>query len=95
MSGVGEAPQQINRVMEYLKKLSQAEGGLTLIVFVHGWKHNARADDDNVREFRQALEAAAFMEQAAMEKASVARHRIVGIYVSWRGLSVAWGQSRT
>jgi len=56
--------------------------GLSLFLFVHGWKHNASTDDDNVKAFRQTLHSAALVEQA-----SQLHHRVIGIYVAWRGLS--------
>lgn len=57
--------------------------GVSLIVFVHGWKHNARHDDENVRSFRALLQST-----AALEAARNTGHRVVGVYVGWRGLSV-------
>ena len=34
---------------------SDPHKGVFTIVFVHGWKHNARADDGNVESFRKLL----------------------------------------
>jgi hypothetical protein len=51
-------------------------------VFVHGWKHNAAPGDRNLRDFRKLLDAAALVEEA-----SGSNYRVVGLYVSWRGLS--------
>jgi hypothetical protein len=50
-----------------------------VVVFVHGWHHNAAAGDDNVQAFHRAL-------------ASVRRWRpqadVRGIYIGWRGASL-------
>ena len=35
---------------------TQPNKGVLAIVFVHGWKHNASAQDENVRSFRKLLE---------------------------------------
>ena len=57
--------------------------GISIVVFVHGWKHNAKYDDSNVQAFRALLQST-----AALEEARGSRYRVVGIYVGWRGLSV-------
>jgi hypothetical protein len=59
--------------------------GISLFLFVHGWQHNASTDDDNVKAFREALSAAALIERASQK-----HHRVIGIYVAWRGLSSTW-----
>jgi len=80
--GVGVAWQQIDHVMKQLRELGSTHKGISLFVFVHGWKHNAAPDDDNVIGFRSMLHSASLVEQS-----SQIPHRVVGIFVSWRGLS--------
>ena len=55
-----------------------------IVVFAHGWKHNADPDDDNVKEFNKLLERLDVHEHA------IAKHprKVVGIYLAWRGASV-------
>lgn len=56
-----------------------ARDGALVVVFVHGWQHNADPTDDNVRSFRKAL--------AALSESKVGGdRRIHGVYVGWRGL---------
>jgi hypothetical protein len=69
--------------MVQLRELARANEGISLFVYVHGWKHNAESEDDDVNGFREALDAASLVE-----KGTQVPHRVVGIYVSWRGLSV-------
>lgn len=76
------AAYQINLAMERLSELMHTYEGVSVVVFVHGWNHNAKADDENVRTFRQLLNSA-----AALEEVYNSRHRVVGIYVGWRGLA--------
>jgi hypothetical protein len=52
----------------------------SVIVFVHGWKHNAQSTDSNVRWFRAMLARLAIVEA----KSSCPRH-VIGLYVGWRG----------
>lgn len=74
--------QQLNNV----KSLIRLRGGAQLkagkphvvFLFVHGWKHNASPDDDNVRAFREALQQYSNINADA---------RVTGVYVGWRGLS--------
>lgn len=66
-------------------KYRAAGRGISLVVYVHGWHHNAHANDGNVRSFRKLLGDVALAEgQAGTER------RVVGIYVGWRGDSITW-----
>ncbi|HVM59559.1 MAG TPA: hypothetical protein VMV72_01730 [Verrucomicrobiae bacterium] len=57
---------------------AHSPSGLTIVVFVHGWKSNADYDDPNVKLFRGVLS----------ELSSNLNPRAVfGVYASWRGLS--------
>lgn len=78
--------QQIDRLMKRLRTLLDDGKDLSIVVFVHGWKHNAQADDANVQEFRALLEAAGAEERDRTRPGGTAR-RVVGIYVAWRGRS--------
>jgi len=60
----------------------QPERGVLTVVFVHGWKHNASAEDENVASFRKLLPKVAKMTPT---------RRVIGVYVGWRGLSIDWG----
>jgi pimeloyl-ACP methyl ester carboxylesterase len=72
----------INRFIE-----EDARTNLLMVVFVHGWKHNASFDDDNAKMFRTNLTELAEMERRLNPRP----RRIAGVYVGWRGLSnKAW-----
>lgn len=68
--------------------------GLSIVVFVHGWHHNADARDNNVTEFRRLLRdlAAAEVEihksDDVKNRMSDKPRRMVGIYLGWRGESI-------
>jgi len=51
-----------------------------VVVFVHGWFHNAGADDTNVQRFKCALNSLQSINGHPAEQ-------VVGIYVGWRGES--------
>ena len=85
---------QINNVIKALDRAS-ADQPIVLLVFIHGWKHDARADDANVRSFRHLLEEAAVIERNRLEferqaggRPVTGARRVVGLYIGWRGQSV-------
>lgn len=61
---------------------------LLIVVFAHGWKHNASVCDSNVCCFRESLKQLHRLEQRASAAAKRAPRRVVGIYLGWRGLSL-------
>jgi hypothetical protein len=58
--------------------------GIILVAFVHGWKHNAAPNDENVQSFQQLLAMLA-RHEATLPEAE--RHPVVGIYLGWPGLA--------
>ena len=57
----------------------KADPKLFVMVFVHGWKHNADVCDANVICFQDMLKV--------MSRKLGPNYLVFGIYVSWRGLS--------
>ena len=57
-----------------------------LVAFVHGWKHDARSDDDNLSAFRVLLKETVDYERAAAAPGAKPRP-VLGVFVGWRGLS--------
>ena len=82
----GRAFCHIDALMAGLESLAKT-GGLSIVVYVHGWKHNAQAADPDVERFRQLL-ADAYLVEEAKAKEGGKQHRVVGVYVSWRGKSI-------
>ncbi len=78
-----DAAFQINFATRELAQTLK-DRGVSLVVYVHGWQHNARHDDANVASFRSLL-----AQTAAVEAAQRDPYRVVGLYVSWRGASSA------
>ncbi len=58
---------------------------LVVVVFAHGWNHNASVNDSNVREFREILARLADLERLAATKKCLPERQIVGVYMAWRG----------
>jgi len=67
------------------------KNGLSLVLFIHGWHHNADAKDENVTQFRLLLRDLAIFErgrQLSERGAEGSGPRVVGFYVGWRGESI-------
>lgn len=78
---------------------SRGRGGLALVVYIHGWKHNASPNDKNVQDFRRMLAGFPQTGQRALsddvQRALPYQYRldggkteartVVGIYIGWRG----------
>jgi pimeloyl-ACP methyl ester carboxylesterase len=81
---------QMDGVTQRLEALSP-DGAATgedviLVVFVHGWQHDARSDDDNLIAFRALLSKTVDYEKAHASS-GVAPRPVLGVFVGWRGLS--------
>jgi hypothetical protein len=69
-------------------------GGATVVVFIHGWHHDAGAADSNLADFAAALrDLKTEIEQPVYRAARKALfgHEdsdVVGIYIGWRGRSL-------
>ncbi|WKJ92333.1 hypothetical protein QZJ86_09375 [Methylomonas montana] len=50
-----------------------------VVIYAHGWHHNARDSDNNVRRFKESLRDIKRRNQ---------QHRVVGVYLGWRGETV-------
>src|SRR5262245_20039782 len=74
----------VDRIAEEDKKQ-----GLIIVVFAHGWKHNASWEDDNVASFRGVLTDLQDVENKSCTETESSRppRKVVGLYVGWRGLS--------
>jgi hypothetical protein len=77
---------QLHALEAELAKVEQANP--VIVTFVHGWRHNARSDDDNLLSFCTLLNDTA-RELKAGGGADALRP-VIGVYVGWRGQSFRW-----
>ena len=83
-SDVKLAISQLDALNEHL-----AEGNNFVIVFVHGWRHDARIGDDNVADLRlYAAHLARFIQQRCPLEPTYCDMKVTAIYVGWRGARV-------
>lgn len=82
-------PAQLDRAEKLV--LEEAGGvngpGAVVVVFVHGWRHNASVCDENVVCFREVLTGLDNLERLQAAASGYEPRRIVGIYLGWRGLT--------
>jgi hypothetical protein len=60
---------------------------LLIVVFVHGWKHNASGKDQNVLMFHKVLNEIGKLDVVLSKNQHHPPARVVGVFVGWRGLS--------
>ena len=64
-------------------------GSNFVIVFIHGWRHDARIGDGNVADLRlYAAHAARFIAQRCPVEPRFCDMKVTAIYVGWRGARV-------
>jgi hypothetical protein len=81
---------QMDAVAKRLEALGPEDASqgqdVILVTFVHGWKHDARSDDDNLSAFRVLLNQTVDYEKSATAPGAKPRP-VLGVFVGWRGLS--------
>lgn len=91
MPPYGSASGQIEAVLAALKAATGDDEGVNLVVYVHGWKHNAASNDTDVLKFRRILSGVRAQELAHGSGKSFKPRKVIGVYVGWRGKSLTLG----
>lgn len=77
--------EQLDKVSDAIEQMRESGKDAIVLAFVHGWKHDARSNDDDLSAFRIVLERTAQHERLCAG-AGQARE-VFGIFIAWRGLS--------
>lgn len=75
--------QQISNILELIK--AEKEKQKLVVVYVHGWRHNADFGNKDLHRFRTLL---AYSRQFLRQRKLNEDRELIGIYVSWRGIEV-------
>lgn len=75
-------PSQVNRALARIATANEHSDGAIVVLYVHGWNHNADQRDDNVLGFHEQLQRIASGERV---RPGQPPRPVVGIYVGWRG----------
>jgi hypothetical protein len=78
--------RQLTNVLERITEENHKQP-LLMVVFAHGWKHNAGWKDENVQMFQNTLKQLHGVEQELSVKENRQPRRMAGVYLGWRGLS--------
>jgi hypothetical protein len=73
-------PNQLDSAEATIRAVAARQEPLVLVLFIHGWHHNAKATDDNLMSFENVL---------AQVTERTSGNNVVGIYIGWRGESLA------
>lgn len=83
------ARSQIEILLAHLERQKEAGRQNFVFVFVHGWRHDARIGDENVRNTRlMAAHLASFLEQRCTNNKRYCGATVTAVYVGWRGARV-------
>jgi pimeloyl-ACP methyl ester carboxylesterase len=86
--GALHRPELKDEMIGRIRRLGE-QTPLLIVVFAHGWKHNALASDSNVVDFSRFLQRVALEDERACVGQPCAKRRVVGVYLGWRGLSAS------
>src|SRR5262245_46436522 len=75
---------QVERASRWIMTRRQSDDfkrdGVIVVVFVHGWHHGARWEDEHLTAFRRVLRALAVREMERKDS-----RRVIGVYLAWHG----------
>lgn len=79
--------EQMQSVLDSFYPIASKDDVL-LVLFVHGWHHNAGPGDTNIQEFRKLLQKIARIENSGAGNNSHKARKVMGVYAGWRGESI-------
>ena len=71
--------EQHRHAYQKIKALADEGTPLTVVIFVHGWRHSGQSA--NVVDFNE------FLHQLAVADTADGARRVHGVYLAWRGAS--------
>lgn len=72
---------QLNETLSAASAVARRDG--IIVVYVHGWEHNAQSGDDDVESFYHAMQDAQKIDLMQYKD----KREVFGIYIGWRGKS--------
>ncbi len=78
-------PEQLGRTLQAIRDFGHQH--VIVVTFIHGWKHNASPNDDNLLAFEAQLQRRAELERYWAASLNLPPRPLLGVYVGWRGAS--------
>lgn len=83
------ASSQIDALFNHLEQQKKAGRQNFVFTFIHGWRHDARIGDDNVKNVRlMAAHLASFLQQRCEHNARYCGATVTAVYIGWRGARI-------
>jgi hypothetical protein len=80
---------QLRALVDHLREQRRQNKQNYVMVYIHGWRHNASIGDDDVQKLRIfAAYAASFLAFRCTEKERYCNTAVTAVYVGWRGARV-------
>lgn len=79
------SPESPKPLLDRLEAGVEPDRAMHIVIFVHGWKHNASVESSNVQTFQDILRTLQDVENSTKHTTA---SQVVGVYVGWRGLSI-------
>ncbi|MDB6062754.1 MAG: esterase/lipase/thioesterase family active site protein [Verrucomicrobiaceae bacterium] len=80
--------RQMAAVVDTLSEKA-AGNDLLIVVFAHGWQHNAAPGDGNIETFRKVLAKLSEDEKYISQLSGKPARTVAGVYLGWRGESIS------
>lgn len=79
--------KSVDEVLKRIKALAHPTKPLLMVVYAHGWTHNAKASDGDVEKFTRVLHRIALDDHKAClpDNSECHNREVVGVYLGWRG----------
>ena len=79
-------PRQRQALFARLQALHREKKSMLIVAYTHGWKHNAKEGDGNLRDVRKLLAQLTSIEHATGRPSGP--RTVVGVYIGWRGSTI-------
>jgi hypothetical protein len=84
---------QLKVLLDHLKKQRDDGKQNFVLAFIHGWRHDARIGDENVKNTRlMAAYLTSFLEQRCTKNQRYCKVAVTAVYVGWRGARLNEGR---
>ena len=74
--------------MEAVEDWIAGSADAIVLVFMHGWKHDARDSDENLASFRKVLAGTVGKEREESSRAGRQARPVLGLFAAWRGMTL-------